>query len=191
MLGILGKKIGMSRIVLENGVFIPVTYVLAEGNEIIQIRTIEKDGYSALVLGFDAYAQPRKNKKYKFVKEVAVENTADYKVGDKISIADLGDLESVKITGISKGKGFQGGVRRWNFKVARKTHGTKDARHGSTMSSAITARAKPGIKMPGRMGLDQVTLRDRKVVAIDKEKNIYGVKGAIPGTLGSYVVLQK
>ena len=188
MTGILGKKIGMSRITVD-GNFVPVTYIEATPNEIVQVKTPEKDGYSALVLGFDAYARPTKNRKFKHVREVKVEDSSSYKVGDKVTLADLGEFAEGVITGVSKGKGFQGPVRRWNRRVARKSHGTKYIRHGSTMSSAITGRSKPGIKMAGHMGVDTVTLRNRKIVAVNTDKNVYAVKGAVPGAVNGLVVL--
>ncbi len=190
MLGILGKKIGMSRVINEEGHFVPVTYIQAEPNEVIQVKTLEKDGYNAVSLGVDAYARPRKNKKYKFVREVLVDDSSQYKVGQKISLTDLGEIERATITAYSKGRGFQGGVKRWSFNVARKSHGTKDPRHGSTMNNCITGRSKKGNKMPGRMGNAQITLRDRKIILINTEKNVYAVKGPIPGALNGFIVLK-
>ncbi len=189
MIGILWKKIGMSRIVQDDK-FIPVTYVLVPENEVLQVRTVEKDGYNALVLWTNAYAKPRKTKKYKFIKEVPVEDSSIYKVGQMLTVKDLWDVTVANITGTSKGRGFQGTVKRYNHHVIRKTHGTKYARHGSTMSSCITGRSKPGIKMPGRMGTDQVTLKSRKIVAINIEKNVYAVQGAIPGANDGLVILK-
>jgi len=189
MIGILWKKIGMSRIIQDDK-FIPVTYVLVPENEILHIRTIEKDGYNALVLWTDAYKKPRKTKKYKFIKEVLIEDSSNYKVWQMLTIKDLWDIETANITAVSKGKGFQGTVKRHKHHVIRKTHGTKYARHGSTMSSCITGRSKPGIKMPGRMGSDTVTLKSRKIVVINIEKNVYAVKGAVPWANDWLVILK-
>lgn len=190
MLGILGKKLGMSRVLNEKGLFVPVTYVQSMPNEIIQVKTIDKDGYSAVVLGFDAYNKPSKNKKFKHVREVRVADDHSFKKGQTLSLADLGEFSEADISSISKGKGFQGPVRRWNFRVARKTHGTKYIRHGSTMSSAITGRSKPGIKMAGRMGGDKHTLRARKILNIDTKNHIYAVKGPVPGAADALVLLR-
>jgi large subunit ribosomal protein L3 len=190
MIGILGKKIGMSRILDDAGNFVPVTYVLCEANEILQVKTQEKDGYNALVLGFDAYAKPSKTRKYKYIKEIIVDDVSSFSVGQKLSAEDIKEVTKADITGTSKGKGFQGTVRRWNFSVARKTHGTKYIRHGSTMSSSITGRSKPGIKMPGHMGNAKVTLKNRTIVLVNTEKNVYAIKGAIPGASDSYIVLR-
>jgi large subunit ribosomal protein L3 len=190
MIGILGKKLGMSRIIDEKGNFVPVTYVQIMDNEVLQVKTVEKDGFSAIVLGFDAYKRQTKNKKYKHIKEIKVDDSSKYKLGQKINLNDLEDLKIADIVSFSKGKGFQGPVRRWNFKVARKTHGTKDARHGSTMSSSITGRSKPGIKMAGRMGGQKVTLKRRKIISVFAEKNIYAVKGPIPGANKGLVILK-
>ena len=191
MIGILGKKLGMSQIIQEDGKVVPVTYVHVLENEVLDIRTEEKNGYNALVLGIDPYNKPRKTKKYKHIKEVPIDNPSEIKLGQKITLKDLGECELVHITATSKGKGFQGPVRRWNRSIARKTHGTKFIRHGSTMSSSITGRSKPGIKMAGRMGTDKMTLRDRSVVEINQEKHIYAVKGGIPGAIHGLVILRK
>lgn len=192
MSGILGKKLGMSRIVSADGNFVPVTYVEVLPNEVVQIRTPERDGYSALVLGIDPYARPSKNTKFKFIKEVPMADVSAYKVGQTITLADLGTFEEGHVTAISKGKGFQGGVRRWNFTIARKTHGQKYCRHGSTMSTAKKggSRSRPGIHMSGHMGCETVTLRNRKIVAVYADKGVYAVKGAVPGAADSFVTLK-
>ena len=190
MSGILAKKIGMSRVILEDGVCVPVTYVQVLPNEVMQIKSPEKDGYSAIALGTDAYHKPGKNKKFKFLREVRCDDVSSYSLGQELSVKDLGDIKEVVVTAVSKGKGFQGPVRRWNRKVARKTHGTKYIRHGSTMSSAITGRSKPGIKMAGRMGSDTVTLKKRKVVSCLHNENIIAIKGPIPGSNGGLVIIR-
>ncbi|PCI25162.1 50S ribosomal protein L3 [Candidatus Peregrinibacteria bacterium] len=193
MTGILGKKIGMSRIINDNGQFVAVTYVQSLPNEILQVKTVETDGYSALLLGFDPYNKPTKTRKYKFRKEVQVEDSSSYKKGDFISLADLGDLDIVHITGITRGRGFQGTTKRYQASTLRKTHGTKYYRHGSTLTTAAGrgGGTKKGQRMPGHMGNEQQTLRYRKVVVVNTEKNIYAVKGSIPGAAQSYILLQK
>lgn len=190
MTGILAKKIGMSRIMAENGNCVPVTYVQILENEIVQLKSEKKEGYSAITLGVDPYNKPSKNKKYKFVKELRVDDSAVYTLGQKLNLKDLGECSEVSVTAVSKGKGFQGPVKRWNRRVARKSHGTKYIRHGSTMSSAITGRSKPGIKMAGRMGGDTVTLKKREVVSLLPAKNICAIKGPIPGPNDSLVIIR-
>jgi len=190
MTGILGKKIGMSRIIDENGNFVAVTYVNVTPNEVVQIKNIEKNGYNAIALGAIPYSRERKNRKYQYVKEFFVEDPSQYKLGQTLSLNDLGELKEVSITAFSKGKGFQGPVKRWNFRTARKTHGTKEGRHGSTMNSSITGRTKPGLKMAGRQGGQKTTLNKRKIVLVDLDKNIYAIKGAIPGAADGLVVLR-
>ena len=190
MIGLLGTKVGMSRVVSEEGHFIPVTYVKVDSNEVINIRTPEKNGYSALVLGVCPYAKKRKNKTYKFVREVPVDDVSNYKIGQKLDLNSIIDSKEAVITAFSKGKGFQGGVKRWNFRVARKTHGTKEGRHGSTMNNSITGRSKPGLKMSGRMGGDQVTLHQRKLIDINVEDGVCSVKGSVPGAANGLVILK-
>ena len=115
MLGIIGKKIGMSQVLLEDGKVLPVTFIAIEPNDIVQVKTIDNDGYAAVVLGCDPYKNPTKNKKYKKIKEFRVEEGKEYKKGDKVSVGDFAETEKVTLTAISKGKGFQGNIKRHNF----------------------------------------------------------------------------
>lgn len=190
MLGIIGKKIGMSQVILEDGQILPVTFIATEPNDIVQVKTVDKDGYAAVVLGCDPYVNPSKNKKYKKMKEFRVEENAEFKKGDQIGAGVLKDLEAVTITAVSKGKGFQGNVKRHNFAIIRETHGTKYARHGSTGCRAKPGRTKPGQKMPGHMGNEQVTLKNKKLILIDEVKNVIAVKGAVPGAANTYVYIK-
>ncbi len=190
MLGIIGKKIGMSQILNEDGIVLPVTFIETEPNDIIQVKTVDNDGYSAVVLGCDSFKNPTKNKKYKKVKEFRIEEDAEFKKGDKVNVGNFKEIETVTITAVSKGKGFQGNIKRHNFAIARETHGTKYTRHGSTGACAMPGRTKPGQKMPGRMGGGQVTLKNRKVVLVDEAKNIIAVKGAVPGARNTYVYIK-
>ncbi|MBT4937284.1 50S ribosomal protein L3 [Candidatus Peregrinibacteria bacterium] len=189
MPGILGKKIGMSRIIIANGDCVPVTYIQVLANEVVQLKNKEKDGYSAIAVGVDPYSKPSKNKRFKFVRELRVDDSSLYSLGQKLELKDLGECSEVAITAVSKGKGFQGPVKRWNRRVARKSHGTKYIRHGSTMSSAITGRSKPGIKMAGRMGGDTLTLKKRSVLSLRQDKNICAIKGPVPGPSDGLVII--
>lgn len=189
MLGIIGKKIGMSQIPLQDGVA-PVTFILTEPNDVVQVKTVDNDGYAAVVLGYDLYKNPTKNKKYKKLKEFPIDESAEYKKGDKVDIGSFKDIKAVTITSVSKGKGFQGPVKRHNFAIARETHGTKEPRHGSTGACAMPGRTKKGQKMAGRMGNDQVTLRNRKVIIVDEVKNVIAIKGPVPGAINTYVYLK-
>lgn len=188
MTGIIGKKLGMSQIFDETGKLITVTYVICEPNEIVQEKTEEKDGINGVVLGFDKLKKERKTKKYRVLKQL---NKMEGKKGDEIKVDVFKEGDEVYVTGTSKGKGFQGPVRRHNFKVARLTHGTKEPRHGSTGACAMPGRTKPGLKMAGHMGSEKVTLRGRKIIKIDPKKNLIAVQGPIPGAKDSIVVLKK
>lgn len=188
MTGILGKKIGMSRIIVD-GVFVPVTYVDVAPNTIIQIKTVERDGYTALVLGFDMYAKPSKNQVYKFTREIKVDDVSSFTVGQTLSLADLPEFTQGTITAISKGKGFQGPVKLWNHHPLRETHGSKYQRHGSSLTSARTGRSRKGLPMAARMGGEKITLKNRPIIAVMKDENVIAVKGAIPGSINAYVIV--
>jgi large subunit ribosomal protein L3 len=189
VLGIIGKKIGMTQLFLEDGSIVPVTYISCEPNTVHQVKTNEKDGTDAVVLGAEKLKKQKKTKTFQILKEIA--GSGEVKKGDDVTVGIFEDGEEVTVIGTSKGKGFQGPVKRHNFRVARRTHGTKDPRHGSTGACAMPGRSKPGIKMAGRMGNDKVTLRDRTIVRIDSDKNLVAVKGPIPGSNNSFVLLKK
>jgi large subunit ribosomal protein L3 len=187
MPGIIGKKIGMAQIFEEDGRVVPVTYIFCDQNNVCQIKSKEKDGVDAVVLGFDKRKKEKKTKRYNILRQFSGE--IDKKKGESITVELFEGGEKVTVTGKSKGKGFQGPVRRHNFRTARKSHGTKEPRHGST--GAVSGRPKPGLKMAGRMGNEQVTLRDRKIVCVLPSENIIAIKGAIPGAKDSYVLIKK
>lgn len=190
MIGIIGKKIGMSQVLLEDGQSVPVTFIATNPNDIVQVKTVDKDGYSALVLGVDPYKNPTKNKKYRKLKEFRIEADAQYEEGKKVDVTVFKDMEVVTVTSISKGKGFQGNIKRHNFSIIRETHGTKYARHGSTGANTMPGRTKKGKKMPGHMGNEQVTLKNRKVILIDEGRSVIAVKGAVPGAKNGYVYIK-
>jgi len=124
MPGIIGKKLGMSQVIQDDGRVIPVTYVLCQPNEVVHVKTSEIDGYPAVVLGFDAYKNPSKNKKFKTLKEFRIENSDDYKKGQMISVTVLKEIDSVTVTADSKGRGFQGVIKRHKFSRGPETHGS-------------------------------------------------------------------
>lgn len=168
---------------------IPVTYISCEPNVIHYVKTKEKDGANAIVLGAEKLKKEKKTKKFRILKDLP--STGEEKKGDEITVSLFEDGEKVTVVGTSKGKGFQGQVKRHNFAVARRTHGTKEPRHGSTGACAMPGRTKPGIKMAGRMGNDKVTLRDRQIVKVDAERNLIAVKGPVPGAVNGFVLLKK
>ena len=191
MPGILGKKIGMTRLIQDDGCVIPLTVVECAPNTVVQVKTVEKDGYPALVLGFDALKKPSKNKKFRFLREFRIEG-GDYKAGDVISLDQFEVGESAKITSTSKGKGFQGVMKRHHFRGGPRTHGS----HFKREPGAIGARARPGkvfkgMRMAGHMGLDTVTVEEVEVVYVDKAKNLIGLKGPVAGSKGSLVIIRK
>ena len=182
----------MTRIFQDNGCVIPITVVECTPNEITQVKTTEKDGYPAIVLGFSEYKKPSKNKKFKHSKEFKVEDISSYKKGDKLSLEALKDAEKVKITGISKGKGFQGVMKRHNFAGGPDGHGhISHRRPGSIGCRAKPGRVEKGKKMPGHMGFAQITRREVKVAYMDTAKHLIGLKGAVPGPNGTLVIIEK
>lgn len=188
---IVGKKLQMSQI-FEGEEVIPITLIEAGPCVVTQIKTKEKDGYSAVVIGFEKKKENKikkseNGKGYKYLKEFKPE-TVELKVGDEIdvSIFEKGDI--VKVAGISKGKGFQGAVKRWGFHGLGRTHGIKH--HHRTLGSVGAtgpARVFLGKKMPGHMGAERVTVKNLKIAKVDKENNLIAIKGAIPGRKGTLI----
>jgi len=190
---ILGKKIGMSQIFDENGNQIPISLIEAGPCFVCQLKNKEKDGYQAVQIGFEKIEKPKKIKKtmkgkeFKYLREFKTENLEDYKIGDKIDVSIFQEGEKVKISGLSKGKGFQGAVKRWGFKgKLSATHGTKhEHRTLGSVGTSFPERVIKGRKMPGRMGYERVTIKNLKIVKVDKENNLIAVKGAVPGRKGT------
>jgi len=192
MTGILGKKLGMTRVIQDDGRVIPITVVQCEPNEVTQIKTTEKDGYPAIVLGISAYKKPTKNRKFQFLKEFRIDEGSELKKGDKLNIEMFAEGDMVRVTGVSKGKGFQGVVKRWHMAGGPKTHGS----HFKREPGSVGCRAKPGkiVKgksLPGHMGSDTVTILKTPIVYIDKEKNLLGIKGPIPGGNNTFITIRK
>lgn len=191
MPGIIGKKLGMSQVIQDDGRVIPVTYVTCEPNEVVQVKTQQTDGYPAIVLGFDAYKNPSKNKKFKATKEFRVDKPEDYKKGQKVSVDIFKGVEVVTVTAVSKGKGYQGVVKRHHFAGGLETHGSTFHREpGSIGCRAKPGRVNKGKRLPGHMGLEQVTLKNRPLVSVTTDKNVLGIKGCVPGANNSYVYIK-
>jgi len=194
MSGILGKKLGMTRLLQDDGRVIPITVVQCEPNEVAQVKTVEKDGYPAIVLGFSKLKKPTKTKKFYHLREFKIAETeaANYKKGDAVTLESLKDVQIVKVTSVGKGKGFQGVVKKFHFRGGRASHGS----HAHREPGSIGCRAKPGRvekgkKLPGRMGGNQLTLRNIPVVLLQPEKNIICLKGPVPGPNGTLVIIRK
>ena len=205
MSGLIGKKVGMTSIFDENGKNIPCTIIEAGPCVVTQVRTKEVDGYEALQLGFDDKAEKRATKaelghfkkagtapKKRVVEFQGFEDT--YKLGDTITVDYFTEGEFVDVTGISKGKGFQGVVRRHGFGgVGQTTHGQHNRLRapGSVGASSYPSRVFKGMRMAGRMGAEKVTVQNLKVLKVVAEKNLLVVKGCIPGHKNAYVTIHK
>lgn len=180
----------MSQIFDEKGKVIPVTLVEAGPCFITQVKTKDKDKYESVQIGYEKLKEKKitKNKKsrpYRYIKEFKAD-ILKYKIKDKIDLSIFEEGENIKIAGISKGKGFQGGVKRHGFHGADASHGTKhEERKIGSIGSAFPQRVIKGRKMPGRMGTDRITIKNLKIVKIDAEKNIMAIKGAVPGHRGT------
>jgi large subunit ribosomal protein L3 len=206
MPGLIGKKLGMSNIFVSDGILVPVTIIEAGPCPVINIRTKDKNGYEALQLGFGARKEKNISKpvlgQFKktelsptaILKEFKNFNVTGYKVGDKVSVEIFKEGDTVKVSGKSKGKGFQGVMRRHNFGgVGGTTHGQSDRLRapGSIGASSYPSRVFKGQKMAGRMGNEQVTISNLKIVKIINDKNILMVKGAVPGAINSIIEINK
>ncbi|MFH1524977.1 MAG: 50S ribosomal protein L3 [Chloroflexota bacterium] len=201
--GLIGKKIGMTQIFDETGAAIPVTLIEAGPCYITQVRLPEKEGYAAVQLGF-AEAKPKrltsgqlghlkKNElpPLRFLREFRVKDV-EYKAGDTLTVEVFGLGEHVDVIGTSKGKGFAGVVKRYHFAGGPKTHGASDRLRAPGSSGATTTpgRVYKGSRRPGHMGHERVTAQSLKVVLVDVERNLLGVRGAVPGPRGGLVIIQ-
>jgi large subunit ribosomal protein L3 len=198
---ILGKKIEMSQMFDGKGKGIPVTLIEAGPCYVTQIKTKEKDKYEAIQVGFEKLAKekkikkPQRKKPYRYLREFRIQKSAnreqgekeeELKVGDKIDVSIFQEGEKVKVSGLSKGKGFAGAVKKWGFHGRSATHGTKhEERTIGSIGSMFPQRVLKGKKMPGRMGFERVTVKNLKIVKIDPENNLLAVKGAVPGRRGT------
>jgi large subunit ribosomal protein L3 len=197
---IIGTKIGMTQIIGEDGLVTPVTILQAGPITATQIKTVETDGYNAVQFGYGQGKNLSKSvtghaKKAsvtpKILKEFRTDSAADLKVGDSLSVEAFEVGDKVTVTGTSKGKGFAGTVKRWNFQESRNTHGFKgDIRKVGSIGSMYPQKVFKGKRMPGRMGHDQVTVKNLVVAYIDKENNLLGLKGAVPGPKKGIVTVE-
>lgn len=199
--GILGKKIGMTQIFDENGKMIPVTVIEAGPCNVVQKKTVESDGYNALQIGFGDVKVKNVNKPLKghfdkadvapkrVLKEFRLEDIESYNVGDIIKIDKFEVAEKVDVTGTSKGKGFAGVIKRWNFSILKASHGTgPNARRGGSIGNcADPGKVIKGHKMAGHLGNKKVTVQNLDVIKVDPENNLIVIRGAVPGAKGSVV----
>ena len=205
---ILGKKREMTQMFDSKGNIVPVTLIEAGPCYVVQIKTkepgesssekkqqVKKDGYDAIQIGFEKIKEKKikksqKNKPYKHIKEFKIQNK-EFKVGDKIDVSIFQENDKVKISGISKGKGFAGAVKKWGFRGRPASHGTKheERKIGST-GSRYPQRVIKGKKMPGRMGSERITVKNLKIAKINQENNLLAVKGAVPGRRGTLLEIR-
>ncbi len=189
MAGLVGKKIGMTRIFDENGKAIPLTVVECLPNKIVQIKTESNDGHNAIVVGYEELKKPLKTKKFRHLKEFRLENIDEYQVGQELNTQLLTADARVIVTATSKGKGFQGVVKRHNFSQGPKTHGSRHHREpGSIGGCAAPGRVLKGKKLPGRMG-NQRSTKKAIVAYLDHARNLIGIKGPIAGSKNNLVVI--
>lgn len=202
---IIGKKLGMSQVFAPDGAVIPVTVVLAGPCFVTQVKTDEKEGYSAVQLGFEAIPGRLSNKPelghcnkaglsfpLRDLKEFKLSGAENYKKGNKITCGVFAEGDIVDVTGISKGHGFSGVIKRWNQHRLKETHGTgPTVRHAGSMGANSTpSRIMPGKRMPGHYGAEKTTVLNLQVVRVDEKKNVLLIKGAIPGAKGSIVSIR-
>ena len=204
MLGILGKKIGMTNIFDETGKHVPITLIEAGPCYVMQVKSKDSDGYNAIQIGFGekrekliTNADKGRFKKAglkpaRFVRELRVNDVAPYKVGQKIEADLFAKGDFVDVVGISIGKGFQGGVKRWGWAGGDQGHGSMFHRAiGSIQSGARLGRVTKGHHLPGHMGTDRVTIQNLEVIVVDKENSLIAVKGSVPGHKNGFVIIKE
>ncbi|NMA54482.1 MAG: 50S ribosomal protein L3 [Firmicutes bacterium] len=203
MKGILGRKLGMMQVPLEDGTLVPVTVIEAGPCVVVQKKTVAKDGYEALQLGFAplkasrttkpvrGHFEARRLQPLKHLREFKFSDLDSYEEGQEIKADIFSPGERVHVTGLSKGRGFAGTVKRWGTRRGPASHGSKFHRGtGSLANPRSGSRVFPGRKMPGRMGYRRVTVENLEVIRVDGERNLLLVKGAVPGTRGRLVMIR-
>lgn len=202
---ILGKKLGMTQIFNASGLVVPVTVVEAGPCFITQVKSVDKDGYDAVQVAFEEKREKLVNSPLKgqfkkanvspkrYLKEFKFENANEYKLGDKLDCGIFNEGDIVDVTGTSKGHGFTGTIKKWNFHMLKKTHGTGPVRRhpGSIGANSFPAKVFKGKHMSGRWGNEKTTVLNLQVVKVDKDRNLLLIKGAIPGTKGSLLTIRE
>jgi large subunit ribosomal protein L3 len=203
--GLLGKKMGMTQLLQDDGSVVPVTVIQAGPCVVVQKKTKQTDGYDAVQLGFVEFVKPKRVNKAmtghfkkanvapaRFTREVAVEGDEAPNPGDKVMVDIFNEDELVHVVGTSKGRGFAGFVKRHHFRGGRATHGSMFHRApGSIGASAYPSRVLKGMRMAGHLGNARVTVRNLRVARVDQENNLLFVHGAVPGPTGGYVLVEK
>jgi large subunit ribosomal protein L3 len=200
--GILGRKIGMTQVFAENGDLIPVTVIEAAPNVVLQKKTVEKDGYEAIQLGFEDLSEKRANKPQighaakantapkRFIREIRGANLDEYEVGQEVKVDIFSEGDIVDVTGISKGKGFQGVIKRHGQSRGPMAHGSRYHRRPGSMGAIAPNRVFKSKELPGRMGGERVTIQNLKIVKVDPERNLLLIKGNVPGPRKGLVIVK-
>ena len=200
-IGLIGRKVGMTQVFQDDGTMVAVSVVAIQPNTVTRLRTPARDGYTAIQLGTDVVQKLTKPEagqlkdlpKVSTVREFRVDDAGDYEVGQTVNLGDLfaaGD--DVDVTGVSKGKGFAGHVKRHNFKRGPKTHGSDHHREPGSIGPGTTpGRVYRGLRMAGHMGDETVTVKKVRVVRTDPERNLLLVKGSLPGARGGLILVKK
>ena len=205
MPGLIGKKVGMTRIFNDEGIQVPVTVIEAGPCPVVNVRTQEHDGYQAIQLGYGAKKEKRTSAGEmghaakagleaapRLMREFRLTNGEEYEVGQELTVEQFEPGDRIKVTGKSKGRGFQGVVKRHGFAGRPATHGHPMSRNpGSLGPGTDPSRVIKGKKLPGRMGNDRTTIRNMQVVRVDSERNLLFVKGGVPGARDGYVLISK
>lgn len=203
VLGVVGKKLGMTQVFDDEGLVVPVTIIKVDPLTVAQVKTKKTDGYDALQLGVTPCKKKKLNRPelkhlenngleaFRHLKEFRIDNPEEYKVGQNIDLSIFSDVQKIDVTGTSIGKGFQGCIKRHNHHRGPMSHGSKSHRiHGSIGAGTTPSRVYKGLAMPGRMGGETVTVRKLKLFRIDSEQNLLMVKGSVPGHDGSMVTIK-
>jgi len=200
--GILGKKVGMTQIFTDTGRAIPVTVIEAGPCVVVQKKTPEKDGYNAIQIGFGEkrerlFTKPAKGhfaragvRPLRFLRELRVEDSEAYQVGQEIKADLFAQGEKVDVVGTTKGQGFAGGIKRHGFSRGPMAHGSKYHRRPGSLGAKGPARVYKGRKLPGHMGVERVTVQNLEVIKVDADRNLLAIKGAIPGPKGGLVLVK-
>jgi large subunit ribosomal protein L3 len=204
-IGLIGRKVGMTQVFQDDGTMVAVSVLAIEPNTVTRLRTSERDGYTAVQLGAEPSRKlskpevgqlkslPKAAQNLATVREFRVDSVDDYEVGQQLSIADLFDAgDDVDVSGVSKGKGFAGHIKRHNFHRGPKTHGSDHHREPGSIGPGTTpGRVYRGMKMAGHMGDEGVTIKKVRVVRTDPERNLLLVAGSLPGARGSLILVKK
>jgi large subunit ribosomal protein L3 len=204
-IGLIGRKLGVTQVFQGDGTMVAVSVLAIEPNTVTRLRTTERDGYTAVQLGTESAKRltkpeagqlkdlPKAAQSLATIREFRVDSVDDYEVGQTVALGDVfaeGDL--VDVTGVSKGKGFAGQIKRHNFKRGPKTHGSDHHREPGSIGPGTTpGRVYKGLRMAGHMGDERATIKKVRVVRADPEKNLLLVKGSLPGARGSLILVKK